>query len=65
MYTTLSLSDSQVETLKEILKGHLGNIKSQIRHSQSSEIKDELKGRKNDMQNMLDQIEGNISEEAA
>jgi len=65
MYTALSLTDAQVEFLKESLQAQLGNIKSEIRHTNTTEFKDELKCQKEDIQNMLDQIEGKKMPQAA
>ena len=58
MYTALSLTDAQVTCLKDTLETKLGNIKSEIRHTHAAEMKDELKDKKHDIENMLDQIEG-------
>ncbi len=65
MYTALSLTDAQVEYLKDTLQIKLGDIKSEIRRTHAAEMKDELKEKKHDIENILDQIEGKEMLQAA
>jgi hypothetical protein len=58
MYTALSLTDAQVQCLKDTLETKLGNIKAEIRHTHAAEMKEELVDKKHDIENMLDQIDG-------
>ena len=58
MYTALSLTDAQVVYLKDNLECRIGDLKSAIRPCVASGFNEDLKCKKGDIQNMLDQIEG-------
>lgn len=52
----IELSDTQAVLLREVLETRLGNLSSEIRHTDSPQLRQELRAERDDLHSMLDAL---------